>query len=48
MLDNMCMNLSLFLKEHSKKIKTVSIIVISALSVIGVTTGLTREFDKIC
>ena len=41
MLDNMCMNLSLFLKEHSKKIKTVSIIVISALSVIGVTTGLT-------
>ena len=37
----MCMNLSLFLKEHSKKIKTVSIIVISALSVIGVTTGLT-------
>ena len=41
MLDNMYMNLSLFLKEHSKKIKTASIIVISALSVIGLTVGLT-------
>lgn len=41
MLDNMYMNLSLFLKEHSKKIKTISIITLSALSVIGVTTGLT-------
>ena len=43
----MYMNLSLFLKEHSKKIKTISIITLSALSVIGVTTGLTLTiFNK--